>query len=248
MPLERILEPEVMDTAEEAADYDGMDHGEVNRRFVEDLLGAIASVRGSGFGVQEDGESVLGTEHSDSVEPRAILDVLDLGTGTALIPIQLCKTFSGCRVMAADAAVSMLELARYNVEVNSLNERIEMAHLDAKKLPFGDGMFDVVMSNSIVHHIPEPIHVLREAVRVAKPGGVLFFRDLLRPGTEAELKHLVATYTGNENANSQRMFAESLHSALSLDDIRGLVASLGLVAESVQQTTDRYWTWSTTNG
>ena len=52
MPLERILEPEVMDSPEEATNYDSMDHREVNRRFVEDLL---ERVQGSGFGVQEGG-------------------------------------------------------------------------------------------------------------------------------------------------------------------------------------------------
>ena len=219
MPLERILEPEVMDSAEEAADYDAMDHSEVNRRFVADLLAAISDKR------------------------EAMLDVVDLGTGTALIPIELCKKLSDCRVMAADAAVSMLELARYNIEVNGMTERIQLAHIDAKKLPFPDAMFDVVMSNSIVHHIPEPIQVLREAARVAKPGGLLFFRDLLRPESKEQLRQIVASYTEGANEHQQRMFAESLHAALSLDDIRGLVVSLGFAAECVQQTSDRHWTW-----
>jgi ubiquinone/menaquinone biosynthesis C-methylase UbiE len=220
MPLERILEPEVMDSAEEAADYDAMDHGEVNQRFVDDLLAAI------------------------SEEPESTLDVLDLGTGTALIPIELCKKFPDCRVMAADAAVSMLELARYNIEVNGMIERIQLAHIDAKKLPFPDAMFDVVMSNSIVHHIPEPMHVLREAIRVAKPGGLLFFRDLLRPETDEQLQQLVASYTRGANEHQQRMFADSLHAALSLEEIRRLVASLGFAADGVQQNSDRHWTWT----
>lgn len=239
MALSRVLEPEVMDSAEEASDYDAMDHSEVNQKFVEDLLAAVGAERGARSAEQIDteGGSALPTPRS------ALLDILDLGTGTALIPIQLCKSFPDCRVMAADAAVNMLELARYNIEVNSLTERIELAHIDAKKLPFGDAMFDVVMSNSIIHHIPEPIHVLREAVRVTKPGGLLFFRDLLRPNTEAELINLVATYTGNENANSQRMFAESLHAALSLEEIRDLVSSFGFNPGTVQPTSDRHWTW-----
>jgi len=233
MALARVLEPEVMDTAEEATDYDAMDHGEVNRVFVADLLTAIAR-----------GQRLEGRSQINGDEVPASLDVLDLGTGTAQIPIELCKTLASCRVMAADAAVSMLEVARYNVEVNSLNERIELAHVDAKRLPFEEGMFDVVMSNSIVHHIPEPIHVLREAVRVTKPSGLLFFRDLLRPETENELQHLVKTYSAGANEHQQRMFAESLHAALSLEEIRGLVESLGVAGESVQRTTDRHWTWS----
>ena len=36
--LTRILEPEVMDTAAEARDYNQMDHGDVNRLFVDDFL------------------------------------------------------------------------------------------------------------------------------------------------------------------------------------------------------------------
>ena len=241
MSLDRILEPEVMDSAAEASDYDAMDHSGVNRVFVDDLLKVLSAERGvrsADCGMETE------TPHSELRIPH--LDILDLGTGTALIPIELCKRFAECRVMAADAAVSMLELARYNVEVNSLIERIELAHVDAKQLPFADAMFDVVMSNSIVHHIPEPIHVLREAVRVTKPGGLLFFRDLLRPGNLDELHHLVATYTAGANEHQQRMFAESLHAALSLAEIRGLVSSLGFAAENVQQTTDRHWTWVAT--
>src|ERR1041384_5288624 len=177
MPLKRVLEPEVMDSAEEAADYDAMDHAEVNRRFVDDLLAAI---RNSEFRIQNSENENASSGKSAFCILNSALDVLDLGTGTALIPIERCQRFADCRVMAADAAVSMLELARYNIEVNNLTSRIELAHVDAKKLPFRDAMFDVVMSNSIIHHIPEPIHVLRESVRVTKPGGLLFFRDLLR--------------------------------------------------------------------
>ena len=99
------------------------------------------------------------------------------------------------------------------------------------------------MSNSLIHHIPEPIAALKEAVRVTAPGGLLFFRDLLRPETKEQLDALVQTYAGNEEAGAQQMFGESLHAALSLTEIRDLISSLGFDPESVQQTTDRHWTW-----
>ena len=217
MPLQRILEPEVMDSPQDASDYDSMDHAEVNRVFVGDLLAVLS---------------------------ESETDILDIGTGTALIPIELCQRRTDCRVMAADAAVSMLELARYNIEVAGLISRIELAHVDAKCLPFKDALFDAVMSNSIVHHIPEPVHVLQEAVRVVRPGGLLFFRDLLRPETDEQLASLVQTYAGSANPSQQKMFAESLHAALSLEEIRGLVSSLDFAADSLEQTSDRHWTWS----
>ena len=218
MPLARVLEVEVMDTAAEAEDYNSMDHSAVNALFAEDLLAT---------GVFSDRE----------------LSALDLGTGTALIPIEVCRRTSRCRVLAVDLAAHMLELARKNVAAAGFASRIELQQIDAKALPFVDDRFDVVMSNSIIHHIPEPMHSLREAVRVTKSGGLLFFRDLLRPVDEATLKRLVQTYAGSENSHSQQMFADSLHAALSLPEICGLVTHLGFPTNSVQQTSDRHWTW-----
>jgi ubiquinone/menaquinone biosynthesis C-methylase UbiE len=214
--LSRILEPEIMDSLDEAFDYDTMDHSAVNRVFVDDLL-AVCPTPG---------------------------DVLDLGTGTALIPIELCRREETCRVMAADAAVSMLQLARNNVESAGLIGRVQVNQIDAKQLPHADAMFDTVMSNSIVHHIPEPLAVLREAVRVVRSGGLLFFRDLLRPSDEAALEHLVETYAAGANEHQRQMFADSLHAALSLEEVRDLVGSLGFRRETVQATSDRHWTWS----
>ena len=210
--LARVLEPEVMDTPQEALDYDTMDHSAVNRVFVDDLL-AVRPTPG---------------------------DVLDLGTGTALIPVELCQREPTCRVMAVDAAVSMLELARYNV---GSTDRIQLAKVDAKQLGYEDGMFDTVMSNSIIHHIPEPLAVLAEAVRVTKPGGMLFFRDLLRPEDMATLQQLVDIYAARANEHQRKMFGESLHAALTLEEIRDLVASLGFEREGVRATSDRHWTW-----
>ncbi len=216
MTLARILEPEAMDTREEAAEYDAMDHEAVNERFVDDLL-ALGPVAG---------------------------DVLDLGTGTARIPILLCQRADECRVMATDLAIQMLEVARYNVEVAGLTERIQLAHADAKRLPYHQIQFHFVVSNSIIHHVPEPAVVLAEAVRVTAPGGRLFFRDLLRPDSEQQLDQLVEQYAGNESASARAMFAASLHAALTVAELQALVAALGFAPESVSQTSDRHWTWS----
>jgi ubiquinone/menaquinone biosynthesis C-methylase UbiE len=222
MGLPRVLEVEYMDTADEATAYDAMDHRHVNRVFVDDLLAAAGH----------------------STDPDATLDVLDLGAGTARIPIELCQRVTEARVLAVDAAAHMLELAHYNVEIAGLTERVQLLQADAKRLPFRDGMFHVVISNSILHHIPEPLLALREAVRVTAPGGRLFFRDLLRPDTIEQLRGLVEQYAGSEADAAQRMFADSLHAALSLTEIREFVASLGFAAETVQATSDRHWTWN----
>jgi len=61
------------------------------------------------------------------------------------------------------------------------------------------------------------------------------------------LKHLVTTYAGDANAHQQKMFAESLHAALTGDEVRKLVAGVGFDPGGVSQTTDRHWTWAVRN-
>ena len=214
--LPRILEPEVMDTPTEATDYDDMDHSEVNRQFVDDLIDA----------------GIAG-------------DILDLGTGTARIPLELCHRVESCRVMAIDLSISMLELARYNVEMAGLSQRVSLDHADGKDLLYEGGRFDAVISNSIVHHVPEPGDVVREALRVTRSGGLIFFRDLIRPADLAQLEQLVTTYAGQEDEAQQKMFRDSLHAALTVDEVGELVQTLGHDPAEVIATSDRHWTWKT---
>ncbi len=214
--LPRVLEPESMDSLQEAIDYNNMDHSQVNQAFVDDLL-AAGEFRG---------------------------EILDLGTGTALIPIELVRRYPDCYVMAVDVAISMLDVARFNIEIATVTDRVQLDHVDAKQLPHGNDRFAAVISNGALHHIAEPLGVLREAVRVAAPDGVLFFRDFLRPKDLEALEQLVQTYAGQENDHQRQMFARSLHAALSVDEMRDLVEQLGFAPESVQATSDRHWTWT----
>ncbi|HIQ21049.1 MAG TPA: class I SAM-dependent methyltransferase [Planctomycetes bacterium] len=216
--LARVLETEAMDTLAEATDYDAMDHSEVNRAFVDDLLAA-----GPG------------------------LDwILDLGAGTAQIPILLCQREQVARVLAADMAQHMLIVAGRNIARAGLGGRIRLHRVDAKRLPYRDGSFGAVVSNSIVHHIPQPATVLEEAWRVTAPGGLLFFRDLCRPQDEDELSRLVRMYAEGANEHQRKMFADSLRASLSVDEMRRLVEQLGGNGDAVRMTSDRHWTWSQT--
>ena len=169
--LGRVLEPEVMDSPEEARDYDAMDHSTVNRVFVADFL---AGWDGRG-------------------------PVLDVGAGTAQIPIELCRRHPTAEVTAVDLAEHMLRVGRDNVRRAGLEPRVRLECYDAKRLPYAAGAFGAVISNSIVHHIPEPAAVLAEMTRVAAPGGVLFVRDLLRPGEKSTLNQLVDLHAAGAN-------------------------------------------------
>jgi ubiquinone/menaquinone biosynthesis C-methylase UbiE len=214
--LPRVLETEVMDSAVEAHDYDAMDHAAVNRVFVADFLAVWP------------GQS----------------PILDVGTGTAQIPIELCRQAPSARVVGIDLAEHMLQVGRENVRKAGFADRLTLERHDGKRLAFSDGTFAAVMSNSIVHHIPQPKLALAEMARVARPGGLLFVRDLVRPDDDTVVQKLVRSYAGEANAHQQAMFEASLRAALTLGEVRDLVATLGFDPCSVEQTSDRHWTWS----
>jgi len=217
--LARVLEPEVMDTPEEARDYDAMDHAAVNRAFVADFLSAAPGVSGP---------------------------VLDVGTGTAQIPIELCRLAPAVSVVAIDLAGEMLRLAERNVAAAGLGDRILVERANARSLPYPNGRFPAVVSNSIIHHIPDPIDCLAEMVRVCQPDGTLFVRDLLRPDTDADLSRIVDIYAAGANDHQRALFANSLRAALTLAEVRDMVGHYGFAPECVRQTSDRHWTFAAT--
>jgi hypothetical protein len=97
----------------------------------------------------------------------------------------------------------------------------------------------------LLHRIPDPFVVVREAVRVLrKANGLLFFRDLMRPESEQAIEQLVSAHAGQESEYHGRMLDQSLRAALNLQEIRDLVGQLGLDAEAVQATGDLHWTWT----
>ena len=216
--IARVLEPEVMDRPEEAREYDAMDHSSVIARFVADFLDAHGAGRGG--------------------------ELLDVGTGPARIPIALCRADRHFRILGVDLAGPMLDLARRNAAEAGLIDRIRFARGDAKNLPFPDGRFEAVVSNTIVHHIPDPAVALAEMVRLVGPGGTLMVRDLARPADEAALLALVDLHATSEPVAARNLFRDSLRAALTLDEVEGIIQGLGLPAGGLAMTSDRHWTWT----
>ena len=216
--LHRILEPEVMDTLEEAFEYDSMDHSQVNEVFCNDFFAA----RNLTDGVQ----------------------ILDVGTGTAQIPIAMCKRNSGLKITAIDLAESMLTLGNKNIQTALLEDCITLVQVDSKKMHYSDESFDQVISNSIIHHIPNPLECFKEMIRVTKKDGLLFIRDLLRPDSIAELQNIVNLHAGDATPKQKQLFTDSLHASLSLTEVREMVKLFGFEAFTVIQSSNRHWTFT----
>lgn len=212
--MQRVLEPEVMDSLEEAIAYDAMDFTAVNTAFAQRAI-------------------ELGP-----LEAK----VLDAGTGTARIPVLLCQMRPGWQVIGIDLAENMLRIGSQHVAQAGLQPQITLECLDTKQLPYPDEQFDIVISNSLIHHLPDPLPFLLELKRVLKPNGAILLRDLIRPSDEATMNGLVESIGTDYDAHQTQLFRDSLHAAFTLDEVNQLIAQAGLEGVKIYQSSDRHWT------
>lgn len=210
--VQRVLEPEVMDTAEEAESYDAMDHSGPNEAFVTRLLHLGARGR-----------------------------VLDVGCGPGHVALLLAAMRSDLDLIGIDLSTHMLRIAEEHRAVSEHGERVRFELADAKRLPYADASCDTVCSNTILHHIPDPVPFLRECGRVLAPGGALLVRDLFRPESAEAVNALVLQHAGKEAPRAQELFRASLHAALTLEELRAAAAQAGLAACEIVVDSDRHF-------
>jgi SAM-dependent methyltransferase len=108
--------------------------------------------------------------------------VLDVGTGTArlLRALFFQPGFRG-RVVGVDLSRRMLAHAVRLIRPYA--GRVNLIWQDARVLPFQEDTFDAVTSLEMLEFTPDPKGVLRELVRVLRPGGVLLITN--RVGQDA---------------------------------------------------------------
>lgn len=203
-----------MGTPEEAREYAAMDHSEANASFVEAL-----ARHGCNKG-----------------------ELLDIGTGPADIPLLLVASHPHAHVTATDLSAEMLKIARLNVAHAGQSRRIRLMEADAKGLPFASRHFDGVFSNTILHHVSDPVAFFKEAVRVLKPTGALVVRDLARPQTLAQVRALVRTYAGDATEFQRKLLHDSLRAAYTVEETRSLLDEAGVRGARVEMTSDRHFT------
>ena len=106
----------------------------------------------------------LGTRLIELLPVHAPDRVLDLGAGVGALIAPLRAAFPEASILAGDRASGMI--ARAPSDASRLV-------LDAGRLPFADGSFDVVVMAFMLFHLPDPLDALREVRRVVRPGGAV---------------------------------------------------------------------------
>jgi len=124
----------------------------------------------------------------DKIPWRGDEKILDIGCGRGLLTVGAAHrlstgTATGVDVwnrhaISGNSADSVLE----NAAIEGVKDRVEVTEGDARKLPFADGTFDVVVSNFVVHDLKSRAdreQMMREAARVLKSGGRVVLVDFI---------------------------------------------------------------------
>ena len=213
--MKRRPEPELMDEAEQARAYAEADFSEPNELFLR-LLASLAS--------------------GDLGGARA----LDLGCGPADIVIRFLKAYPGAYCDALDGSAAMLAHARAALDLlPGIASRCRLIHDRLPSAQLGSE-YDLVLSNSLLHHLHEP-QVLWQTVReAARPGALVLVMDLMRPPSALWAESLVETYAADAPDVLRRDFRNSLFAAFEPQEVVAQLREAGLTELDVGVVSDRH--------
>lgn len=211
--MQRVVEPELMDGTEQAEAYARADFSEPNAAFCDHLAELLSP-------------------------PPKRARVLDLGTGPADIPIRLARRFDSWAFEAVDGSAAMLAHASNAVRAAGLDGRIRLIHAVLPSTELGKG-FDVILSNSLLHHLHDPTVLWRSVTSAARPGAVVLVMDLRRPDSTDAARALVDLHAAREPEVLRRDFHNSLLAAYTPVEVERQLVDHGLNLE-VRATSDRH--------
>ncbi len=212
--MKRVLEPELMDDRAQALAYAQADFAEENQGFVDRFRDYFPDWTGG--------------------------HVVDLGCGPGDIPIRFVRAYPTARVTAVDASRPMLDLAEKAIAEAGVANQITLCCERFQSLAVPE-QADALVSNSLLHHVPNPLQFWFRLKQLAKPGACILVMDLLRPESPEAAQALVDQYATDEDPILKRDFYNSLLAAFTEDDVAAQLAEMNLSRLLIDVPDDRHW-------
>jgi trans-aconitate methyltransferase len=188
--MHRQLEPELMEDPEQVLAYALADFAEPHNAFI----GRLRAFVGEGFSG----------------------NALDLGCGSGDISRRFIREFPASTLDAVDGSLPMLEYAKAAAKPPEPINYI-LGRLPGVILPKSG--YDIIFSNSLLHHLPDPQILWQTIKSYAKTGTHIAVMDLLRPESTGNAMIMVKNYAGNEPEILQHDFYHSLLAAFRMEEI-----------------------------
>lgn len=212
--MDRILEPELMEDPAQVRAYAAADFSQENQGFVDRFREYFP----------------------DFSEGH----VLDLGCGPGDIPICFAQAFPSCRITGVDASEPMIGLAGMAVKQASLADRITFRCERFQGVSLVEPA-DAAVSNSLLHHVPNPLQFWYRLRQLVKPGSPVLVMDLLRPDSPEEAQAIVDRYAAKEPEILRRDFYRSLLASFTEDEVAAQLAEMNLSRLIVDVPDGRHW-------
>lgn len=214
--MDRVPEPELMTGAEQVAAYATADFAEPHQRCIELLREKLADFPSDG---------------------RAA----DLGCGPCDIAARFARAYPRWTVDAVDGSQRMLDAAGPLLERAGVSARIARHRLLLPAEPPDRRRYDLVFSNSLLHHLAEPSVMWSTVMTWTRRGGAIFVMDLLRPESCDAACRLVDTYAAGEPEGLRTDFYHSLLAAYRPAEVAEQLACAGLEGLRLEVISDRHW-------
>jgi ubiquinone/menaquinone biosynthesis C-methylase UbiE len=212
--MNRIPEPDLMDSIEQAEAYAETDFSEPHDAFVE---------------------------YFRSRFPRfSEKNVLDLGCGTADVIARFARTYPGAFITGIDGAQAMLDIGSRVIKSKGLSHRVKLQRCLLSDAGLPEIKYDAVISNSLLHHLNDPLIIWKTIQQCAGIGAPIFVMDLLRPDSIEKARAFVERYTADASLTLQEDFFNSLLAAYKVEEIQQQLKAANLDYLSIETVSDRH--------
>lgn len=162
---------------------------------------------------------------------------LDIGCGPGQIVMKLSARLPLWKFFGIDRSLTMIRRAKEARdprvassparEMRPASGNLHFVLGDAAALPFRDSSFDLVLCNSVLHHIADPSRLFAEIHRVAKPGAAILLRDLRRPSRFSFPFHL-RWHGRHYDGLMYKLFCDSVRAAYTREELSAMLRVAGI--------------------
>ncbi len=245
--MERSVEPELMDDPLQARAYAAADFDRSDQAFTERFLALL--------GLPFPRPRPVGDGGGEALGPGSPLDdgIVDLGCGPGNISFRLARALPQAKVLGLDGAATMVALAQerrqrhlgewpqlrfeqVRLPLTLTTTRKEVTSPGGAPVEALGGPFAAVVSNSLLHHLHDPLVLWQAVGQLAAPGATVYIKDLRRPASAAEADALTERYAAGAPAVLRRDFRASLAAAFTAAEVQAQLAQaskLGKAAGSM---------------